>query len=87
MQAIHAARKGHTVTLWALETDVVDSINNERENKVFLKGHKVRGFGAMTHGCVPWRMQAVPHATVSSDRTCKPCSTVSMIKMPLPQAK
>lgn len=31
-------RGGHKVTLWALEQEVVDSINNEHENKKFLPG-------------------------------------------------
>lgn len=39
--AMHAARGGHPTTLWARETEVVESINQERENKVFLAGHKV----------------------------------------------
>jgi len=40
--AIHCARKGHDVRLWALEEQVVDGINGpSRENTVFLKGHKV----------------------------------------------
>ena len=32
------ARGNHKVQIWALEQDVVDSINNEHENKRFLKG-------------------------------------------------
>ena len=35
------ARGGHDVTLWALEDDVVSSINNEHENKKFLPGFKL----------------------------------------------
>ncbi|KAL6752718.1 NAD-dependent glycerol-3-phosphate dehydrogenase [Haematococcus lacustris] len=39
--AIHCARKGHAVTLWALEQEVVDSLNGpERENLMYFKGHK-----------------------------------------------
>ena len=34
-------RGGHKVTLWALEPEVVDSINNEHENKKFLPGFKL----------------------------------------------
>lgn len=34
-------RGGHKVTLWALEQEVVDSINNEHENKKFLPGFKL----------------------------------------------
>lgn len=34
-------RGGHKVTLWALEQEVVDSINNEHENKKFLPGYKL----------------------------------------------
>lgn len=35
------ARGGHDVTLWAMEEDVVSSINNEHENKKFLPGFKL----------------------------------------------
>lgn len=35
------ARGGHEVTLWALEDDVVSSINGEHENKKFLPGYKL----------------------------------------------
>ena len=35
------ARGGHDVTLWAMEDDVVSSINNEHENKKFLPGFKL----------------------------------------------
>lgn len=35
------ARGGHDVTLWAMEDDVVSSINNEHENKKFLPGLKL----------------------------------------------
>ena len=35
------ARNGHKVEVWAMEQDVVDSINNEHENKKFLKGFKL----------------------------------------------
>lgn len=35
------ARGGHKVVLWALEDEVVDSINNEHENKKFLPGFKL----------------------------------------------
>lgn len=34
-------RGGHKVTLWALEQEVVDSINNDHENKKFLPGFKL----------------------------------------------
>ena len=34
-------RGGHKVTLWDLEPEVVDSINNEHENKKFLPGFKL----------------------------------------------
>ena len=30
------ARNGHKVEVWAMEQEVVDSINNEHENKKFL---------------------------------------------------
>ena len=30
------ARGGNSVEIWAMETDVVESINNEHENKKFL---------------------------------------------------
>lgn len=35
------ARGGHKVVLWALEDEVVESINNEHENKKFLPGFKL----------------------------------------------
>ncbi len=35
------ARGGHKVQIWALEDDVVDSINKEHENKRFLAGYKL----------------------------------------------
>lgn len=34
--AAHAARLGHTVTMWALEREVVEDINAARENRLFL---------------------------------------------------
>jgi glycerol-3-phosphate dehydrogenase (NAD(P)+) len=36
--AAHAARLGHHVRLWARERDVVDDVNDRRENKTFLAG-------------------------------------------------
>jgi len=38
--AISLARQGHTVEIWALEKDVVDSINVRHENEKFLPGFK-----------------------------------------------
>lgn len=35
------ARGNHKVQIWALEDEVVDSINNEHENKKFLPGYKL----------------------------------------------
>lgn len=35
------ARGGHKVQIWAREVDVVNGINNEHENKPFLKGFKL----------------------------------------------
>ena len=35
------ARGGHKVSIWALEEEVVESINNEHENKKFLPGIKL----------------------------------------------
>ncbi len=35
------ARGGHNVELWAMEDDVVSSINNENENKRYLPGFKL----------------------------------------------
>ena len=35
------ARGSHKVTIWALEKEVVDSINNEHENKKFLPDYKL----------------------------------------------
>lgn len=34
--ALHAARMGHDVLLWALEPEVVRSVNEEHENKAYL---------------------------------------------------
>lgn len=39
--AIHCARMGHEVMIWAREKDVVDGINGpDRENRTFLAGHQ-----------------------------------------------
>ena len=38
--AISLARQGHDVTIWALEKDVVESINSRQENERFLPGFK-----------------------------------------------
>ena len=35
------ARGNHKVQIWALEDDVVSSINNEHENKRYLAGYKL----------------------------------------------
>ena len=35
--ALHCARKGHDVVLWAREQDVVDGINQHHETKLFFK--------------------------------------------------
>jgi len=35
--ALHCARKGHEVVLWAREEEVVAGINEEHENVVFFK--------------------------------------------------
>lgn len=35
--ALHCARKGHDVLVWAREQEVVDSINMHHENVVFFK--------------------------------------------------
>lgn len=35
------ARGGHSVEIWALEEDVVESINSEHENKRYLPGYKL----------------------------------------------
>lgn len=36
--AAHAARLDHRVTLWAREADVVQDVNDEHENRLFLEG-------------------------------------------------
>lgn len=36
--AAHVARMGHDTVLWAIESDVVDDINNAHENKRYLAG-------------------------------------------------
>jgi len=43
------ASGGRDVTIWAREADVVDAINNEHENTVFLKGHKLDPSLEATH--------------------------------------
>jgi glycerol-3-phosphate dehydrogenase (NAD(P)+) len=35
--ALHCARKGHEVQLWAREKEVVEGINGEHENVVFFQ--------------------------------------------------
>ena len=35
--AMHCARKGHDVLIWAREPEVVESVNNEHENTMFFK--------------------------------------------------
>lgn len=35
--ALHCARKGHDVLLWAREQEAVDGINQNHENHVFFK--------------------------------------------------
>ncbi|PRW59103.1 glycerol-3-phosphate dehydrogenase [Chlorella sorokiniana] len=37
--ALHAARMGHDVLLWALEPEVVRQVNEEHENNTYLKGY------------------------------------------------
>jgi glycerol-3-phosphate dehydrogenase (NAD(P)+) len=39
--AITLARKGHTVTLWAYEREVVESIRSRHENELYLPGMKI----------------------------------------------
>lgn len=39
--ALHCARKGHEVQLWAREKEVVEGINGEHENVVFFQGFKL----------------------------------------------
>ncbi len=39
--AIHAARKGRRTWLWAREPEVIEQINELRENKMFLKGFPI----------------------------------------------
>lgn len=39
--ALHCARKGHDVLVWAREQEVVDGINIHHENVVFFKVCKV----------------------------------------------
>ena len=41
--AISLARNGHSVEVWALEKDVVESINERHENEKFLPGFKTPG--------------------------------------------
>lgn len=43
------ARNGHDVTLWALETDVVESVNTSHENARFLQGYLLSPALRATH--------------------------------------
>lgn len=43
--ALHAARMGHDVLLWALEPEVVQQVNEEHENKTYLKVWHERALG------------------------------------------
>ncbi|MDR2612301.1 MAG: NAD(P)-dependent glycerol-3-phosphate dehydrogenase [Deltaproteobacteria bacterium] len=51
--ALHAARQGHRVTLWARRDEIADRINTARENPDFLPG--VRLDGDLTAVCDPGR--------------------------------
>jgi glycerol-3-phosphate dehydrogenase (NAD(P)+) len=42
--ALHAARQGHRVTLWARRQEIADRINASRENPDFLPGTRLDGF-------------------------------------------
>ena len=44
-----AARAGCEVTLWALEEEVVNAINNERENTTYLRGIALHLIGNPYH--------------------------------------
>jgi glycerol-3-phosphate dehydrogenase len=35
--ALHAARKGHNVLLWALEKEVAEAINMQHENTMYFR--------------------------------------------------
>ena len=37
------ARGNHRIEMWAREQDVVDSVNNEHENKRYLPGYRLSG--------------------------------------------
>ncbi|PSC69774.1 glycerol-3-phosphate dehydrogenase [Micractinium conductrix] len=39
--ALHAARMGHEVLIWALEPEVAKAINEQHENTTYLKGHQL----------------------------------------------
>ena len=48
--AITATRAGKDVVIWALESDVANSINKQRENHVYLPGTKLsQGIKATTN--------------------------------------
>lgn len=51
--ALHAARMGHDVLLWALEPEVVQQVNEEHENKTYLKARGWEGGGQATGAHVP----------------------------------
>ncbi len=39
--AIHAARAGHDVRIWSRNDDVVESINREHINAIYLSGAEI----------------------------------------------
>ena len=39
--ALHVARKGFPTKIWAYEKEVVEDINTNHENSIFLKGYKL----------------------------------------------
>lgn len=44
--ALHCARKGHDVLLWAREEEVVKGVNERHENSLYFK---VRQNGSLVH--------------------------------------
>ncbi len=56
--ALHLARKGYEIVLWAHDVSVVETINRDRENRTYLAGFEIPPSIRATHGlqeCVQGR--------------------------------
>ena len=73
--ALHAARMGHDVLLWALEPEVVLQVNEEHENKTYLKAWGCGGWRASQGRMCPGSCPAVAqrHAFSGGNHVCPHC--------------